>query len=169
MNQLLRLLWVVVLRRATRLAVLDTCRTPFTVVPGDLDVLRHMNNGIYLSLMDLGRVDYMRRTGLWAGLTRKRWYPVITLCSMRYRRSLTLFQRFAIETRFLGHDATTLFVEQRFVRRGELVAVGVVGARFLKASGGTVTPEELLVLGGFTGTAPTLPDWVTQWSEAARA
>lgn len=167
MNQFLRLFWLLYLRRAAPLGLLEVCSTPFTVVPADLDVLRHMNNGVFHSLMDLGRIDYMRRTGLLRQLNRNRWYPVITLSSMRFRRSLELWQRFTIETRFLGHDDTTMFVEQRFLRRGETVARAVVGARFLK-KGGTVHPHELLALTGYTEALPALPDWVKAWSEAVR-
>ncbi len=40
----------------------------FRVLPTDLDVLGHMNNGVYLSIMDLGRMDLLQRSGIWSRL-----------------------------------------------------------------------------------------------------
>ena len=39
------------------MSVLGLCLTPFRCWFTDLDVLRHMNNGKYFSIMDLARVD----------------------------------------------------------------------------------------------------------------
>src|SRR5258706_9609368 len=39
-------------------------RLTFIVSPTDLDIFRHMNNGVYFSIMDLGRVDMLVRSGL---------------------------------------------------------------------------------------------------------
>jgi hypothetical protein len=44
---------------------LDVSRLRFTVLPNDLDASLHMNNGRYWTLMDLGRMDLLLRTGLW--------------------------------------------------------------------------------------------------------
>ena len=44
--------------------VLETSHLRFHVWPNDLDFNMHMNNGRYLTVMDLGRFDLMIRTGL---------------------------------------------------------------------------------------------------------
>ena len=44
----------------------------FRVSPGDIDVNRHMNNGRYLTIMDLGRIDVLIRTGLWREMNRQK-------------------------------------------------------------------------------------------------
>lgn len=68
MNLLFRFIGLLLFSKARGpLKGLDECVTPFLVMPMDLDVLMHMNNGKYFSLMDLGRVDLMIRTRLWAG------------------------------------------------------------------------------------------------------
>ena len=86
---LLRLRWL----RARRLSIWDTARTPFRVVPTDLDLLLHMNNGKYLTLMDLGRMDLMVRSGMWAKLSARGWFPVVAGQTITYRKSLRLGQR----------------------------------------------------------------------------
>ena len=55
-------LFTVFFRRS--LDPLDESVLKFRVWPTDLDVNFHMNNGRYLTIMDLGRVDLMLRTGL---------------------------------------------------------------------------------------------------------
>ena len=46
---------------------------PLRVLPNDLDTNLHLNNGRYLTLMDLGRVDLMLRMGVMGELRRRRW------------------------------------------------------------------------------------------------
>ena len=111
MNLFLRLIWLAVAGRFRRaVSALGPCRTPFRVWPSDLDVLRHVNNGVYFSLMDVARVDLIRRAGLFGKLRERGWYPVALAETIQFRRSLTLFQRFDIVTRVLGWDEMALLI-----------------------------------------------------------
>lgn len=167
MSLLIRLLLVVLTsRHRSRLHVLDTCVTPFRVWLNDLDVLLHMNNGRYFTILDLARVDLMMRSGLWRQLKTRGWYPVVTLETMRFHRSLELGNRYNVQTRVIGWDEKHIFIEQGFVRDDVQVALSVVRARFLKRSGGTVTTAELLQLAEITQPSPELPGWVAGWSAA---
>ncbi|MEM5387417.1 thioesterase family protein [Paraburkholderia phymatum] len=167
MNLLLRLFLTLMLSpRRGRLHVLDTCVTPFRVWPNDLDVLRHMTNGRYFTILDLARVDLMVRSGMWPQLRKQGWYPVVTLETMRFHRSLELWDRYDVATRVIGWDEKHAFIEQSFIRDGAQVALGVVRARFLKRSGGTVPTNDLLQLAGVTQASPVLPEWIVQWSAA---
>jgi acyl-CoA thioesterase FadM len=167
MSLLFRLLLLIFTSRGrSRLNVLDTCVTPFRVWLNDLDVLMHMNNGRYLTILDLARVDLMMRSGLWRPLKAQRWYPVVTLETIRFHRSLELGNRYQVRTRVIGWDDKHIFIEQGFVRDGVEIALAVVRARFLKRSGGTVSTAELMQLAGMNQPSPALPEWVAQWSEA---
>lgn len=146
--------------------MLDTCVTPFRVWVNDLDVLLHMNNGRYLTILDLARVDLMMRSGLWRQLNAHRWYPVVTLETIRFHRSLELGNRYDVRTRVIGWDDKHIFIEQGFVRDNVEVALAVVRARFLKRSGGIVTTGELMQLAGVAQPSPELPEWVARWSDA---
>src|SRR5687768_7148163 len=116
MNLFFRLLWTLVAARfRSRVPTLGPVQTPFRVWPTDLDVLMHVNNGVYLSMMDLGRIDLMTRSGLFATINERGWYPVVTAQTIQYRRSLKLFDRFDIVTRVLAWDDKTIMLEQRFV------------------------------------------------------
>ena len=167
MNLYFRMLWLSIRsRRWPRLGFFEVARTPFRVTLTDLDVLRHMNNGKYLTLMDLGRMDLMRRSGMWALLTARGWYPVIVAETITFRRSLELGERFTLETRLRGVDAKAVYLEQRFVVDGQIYAQAEIRGRFLKKSGGTVTITELSdMVGGLPG-GLEVPPWITDWSEA---
>ncbi len=152
----------------SRLGMWEVASTPFRVLPTDLDVLRHMNNGVYLSLLDIGRLDLMLRSGMWALLSRRGWYPVVVSETISFRRSLELWQRFDIETRVLGFDEKAIYVEQRFVVGGEIYARAYIRARFLKKTGGTVTVAELTDLAGTAPDGAALPEWVSEWGVSAQ-
>ncbi|WP_058726986.1 acyl-CoA thioesterase [Curtobacterium luteum] len=155
-------------RRGRGTSLWDEARTPFRVAPTDLDPLRHVNNGKYLSLLDLGRYDLLTRSGFWRAASERGWYAVVAAQTITYKRSLTLGQRFVLRTRVLGMDERSVYMEQTFVRRDTVIARAVVQARFLHRDGGHVSPAELLAI---TGPAPrdlTVPSWVREWADAVR-
>lgn len=165
MNLYFRFFWLTLTAwRRSSVPVLGPCRTHFRVLPSDLDLLLHVNNGVYLSLMDLGRVDLMRRAGLFHRIARRGWYPVVVAQSIRYRRSLKLFERFVIETRVLGWDDKAFLAEQRFERGSEVVAYALVRARFLAKGGQAVAPAQVLALAGHVAEPPAVPDYAARWN-----
>jgi len=168
------ILWFLRSRRRPTLVITDVGRMRMRVLPTDIDTLRHVNNGMYLSLMDLGRVDLMIRAGAWQTFSRLGFYPVVASQTITYRRSLDLWQAFDLETRIIGLDAKAVYAEQRFVVDGEIYARGIVKARFLKKSGGTVPVAELTAALGVDLASLGLPAWIERWSSdvalpAARA
>ncbi|PYY37806.1 thioesterase [Curtobacterium sp. MCJR17_055] len=170
MNLTFRLLLLTLRIRLSRrrLSLWDESRTPFRVTLTDLDPLRHVNNGKYLSLLDLGRLDLMLRSGFWQVVGARGWYPVVAAQTITYKRSLTLGQRFELRSRVLGVDERAVYMEQTFTRHGDVVARAVVQARFLRRTGGTVRPDELLAAAGGAPRDLTLPDWVSAWADAVR-
>ena len=48
--------------RRPPLSIWDTASLPLKVLPTDIDIAMHVNNGMYFSLMDLGRFDLMARS-----------------------------------------------------------------------------------------------------------
>jgi acyl-CoA thioesterase FadM len=166
----LRLLsFALLTRRRSRVSVLGPARTPFRVWPTDLDLLRHVNNGTYLTIMDIARLDLLSRAGLSRAIRSKGWYPVVVAETITFRRSLTLLQRFEIVTTCLGWDERSIFLSQDFERGGKVIASAVIRARFLGRDGERVTPDQLLALAGDVGPRPHLPEWVERWAAATDA
>ena len=138
-----------------------------TTLPTDIDILRHMNNGRYLSLFDLGRWDLLIRTGLFDAMKGNGWYAVVSSETVTFRKSLELWQRFEVQSRFIGHDEKALFMEHRAVIDGEIYARAIVRARMLRRSGGTVKNEELFAAVGKPEGVPEIDAWVHDWAAAS--
>lgn len=144
---------------------LGTSVLVFRVWPNDLDVNVHMNNGRFLSVMDLGRFDLSFRTQLGRAMLRNRWTPLVGGVTIRYRRSLDPFERYELHTRLLGWDAKWFFLEQRFLKQGgDLAAEAVVRALF-RGKDGNVPVAEVLRQMGYEGPALAVPDSVRRWAE----
>jgi acyl-CoA thioesterase FadM len=120
MNLWFRLLWVLITARGRSPLALpgDVSVLSFRVWPHDLDLAMHMNNGRYLTLMDLGRLDVLVRSGLWREVLRHKWTPIASAVTIRFQRELRPFQKFRLETRLLCWDATLVVMEQLFVIDG---------------------------------------------------
>ncbi len=84
------------------------------VWPNDLDIFLHVNNGVYLTMMDLGRTDMMLRSGIFQPIRKKGWYPVVAAETIRFQRSLKLFQKFSITTEVVGWDEKSIYMQQVF-------------------------------------------------------
>ena len=166
LSQLLRTV-LVLLRalRAPRIGLLDEAAVWFRVLPGDLDVNVHLNNGRYLALMDLGRFDLLIRGGLFRPMLRLRWRPLLGSALVRYRRSLQPFQRFRLHSRLVCWDDRWFVFEQRFESRGQLYAVALARGLF-RDQEGNIPPERVLALAGYTQPSPPAPEYVSRWVQA---
>ena len=169
MNLILRLFYVVISAfRGARLQPLDESVVSFRVFPNDLDTNLHMNNGRYLTLMDLGRLDLLLRLGVVREVRRRRWNPVVASLGIRYRRSLAPWQSYELRTRLVGWDDRWFFMEQSFTRGGELMAHAIVKALFV-GPGGRVAPQELVDATAYHVEPPEIPEAVRRWEQAEDA
>ncbi|GII98053.1 YbgC/YbaW family acyl-CoA thioester hydrolase [Sediminihabitans luteus] len=146
--------------------VLDPSVTRMRVHPGDLDFYMHVNNGTYLQMMDVARSNFLADLGAFALLKERGWYPVVAASTMKYRRSLKLWDRFEITTRVLGWDDRVVYLEQVFTRAGELSARGVIAGRFLSRAGERIPGSDVVAVLDPTATAPELPEDVARWADA---
>ena len=119
MNLWFRLLWLLVASRfRPRLTPpLDVSILSLIVLPNDLDIYGHMNNGRYLTIMDLGRMDLFVRGGLARAIRGAGWTPVLSAAKIRFRRELRLWRRFRLETRIVFWEDTTFVMEHRVFTR----------------------------------------------------
>lgn len=179
MNRLFRLLWLLLRSRwLPACPPVGPCQTALRVWPNDLDVFRHVNNGVYFTLCDLARVDLMLRSGSLGITSGRRRILLVAGETIQLLRPLRLFQPFVIETRVLGWDEKAVFVEHRFRARfaaasaadaEETVAVAVVEGRVHDRRDGHVPPAEILSELRISGDSPALPGWVARWREDQRA
>ena len=133
------------------------CHTRFRVNLLDLDLNLHMNNGRYLSIMDIGRTDLMLRSGVFGLLFNQGYYPVVVSESIRFKSSLELFQKFELITVLESWDERDLFMSQKFIRNGSIVAEGFLKGRFKKRGRkGSIPTAELFSLVGLNFENPNL-------------
>lgn len=127
MNLYFRLLYTLILSFFQPRASLEEEQIlKFRCWPHDLDLNFHMNNGRYLTLMDLGRLQLIFRLGLLKDVVKNFWMPVLGEAHIRFRRPLNPFQAFELHTRIVSWDEKWVFIEQKFMSRGELIAIGHV-------------------------------------------
>jgi acyl-CoA thioesterase FadM len=161
------LLRILISRFGRRLGQYDVGRSRFRVLPTDLDVLGHMNNGVYFSIFDVARFDVYHRNGVWPAMQRRGWYTVAASETITFRKSLQPWQRFTIETRTIGFDERAIYVEHRAVvtRAGapEVYARAFIKLRLLKRGGGTLKTAELFEAIGEPPALPPLPEWLLRW------
>jgi YbgC/YbaW family acyl-CoA thioester hydrolase len=146
--------------------LLDPSITRMRVRPGDLDMYLHVNNGVYLQMMDVARTNLIADLGVFPALRERTWYPVVAASTVSYRRSLRLFDRFTITTRVLGWDPRVVYLEQVFTRDDELIARALVAGRFLAKSGERIPAPDVAALMGAEPKSPTLPDDVAAWARS---
>lgn len=116
----------------------ETSEVTMRVMPMDLDFLMHVNNGVYLSYLDHGRMDMIFRNGMYDICRNLGWYAVVAGESIKFRKSLKLFDKFTVQTTGVGHDEKYFFILHKIICKGEIMASAIVKVRFLKKSGGKV-------------------------------
>lgn len=160
--RLLLLLWR--LRSVQRHGLFEASRISFRVLPNDCDINLHMNNGRYLSFMDLGRVHLMAQAGLIGHIWRRRWTPVLAAAEIQFIRELSPFRKFDLVTQLITWDEKYVYMEQRFEADGVLCAHAFVKGLFLGRRGRVGSAELVSVL-GHEGAAPQMPRELRLWAE----
>ncbi len=136
---------------------MDISRVFMRVLPTDLDIQIHMNNGRYLSIMDLGRIDLMVRNGFWTIAKKNGWFPLVGAARMEYRRSLTVFQRYEMTSQIMAWDDRWIFLEQQFLSDGKLCTRALFKT-MIRSKDGLVTPIEVMAAAGINLKSPELTD-----------
>ena len=147
---------------ARRIDILGESVLELRVWPSDLDLNFHMNNGRYLSIGDLGRMDLLGRTGVLRIAIRRRWMPLIGGAQIRFRRSLAPFERFRLRSRVLCWDEKWVYIEHLFERNGDIAASARVRS-LLRGPSGNISPSEVLATIGCTALSPPMPPEIQQW------
>jgi acyl-CoA thioesterase FadM len=102
-----------------------------------------MNNGRFLTICDLSRVDLFIRSGLVGAMRKHKWAPIITEHTMRYKRPLRLFQKFEVVMQLTHWDDRNFYMSHQFFIGERLIAEGKsVGV--IRGREGVIAPETVL-------------------------
>ncbi len=158
MNLYLRLLILLIkFRWKPKLDLMGKSILKFRVLPNDLDINMHMNNGRFNSIMDLGRVDIMLRTGLLQMITKKRWFGVVGSIHTRFRRPLKLFQHYELHSQIIYWDDKWSWLEHKMYSNNKLICSALVQT-LIRKKGENVSTPELQKIMGFKHTSPEITD-----------
>ncbi len=126
MNLLFRLLYVYIYSLFRERLSIDHSKSVLRlmVLPTDLDINIHMNNGRYLTICDLNRVDLFIRTGLVKSMRKRKWMPVIAEHTMSYKKSLHPFERYTAELEVTHWDDKYFYMTHTFSTAERVVATG---------------------------------------------
>ena len=149
-------------------SVLDPSVTRMRVSVFDLDMLFHVNNGIYLQMADVARWDFLADMGGLRRMRQKRWYPVVAAAAIKFKKSLELNQKFTITTRVLGWDERIIYLEQVFAVGDVVHATIWIAGRFLRVGGKRVPAPDVIELlsPAQPPESPELPPEVAAWARA---
>jgi acyl-CoA thioesterase FadM len=145
MNLVFRLFYVLLISLfRERLPLADVVsRLSLRTMPNDLDVNLHMNNGRYLTICDLNRVDLFIRTGLLKVMLRKKWMPMVAEHTMTYKKPLKVFERFDVSLAVTHWDEKFFYMRHTFEAGGRIIAEGTSRA-VVRARDGVVRPDDVL-------------------------
>ncbi len=151
-----------------KISFYDVSEVKFRVWLNDIDLNLHLTNSRYLSVMDLGRTDFLIRSGLGQYFLKNRWQAVLGSASLRFRRSLRPFQAYKLKTQIVGLDEKWAYIEQRFESEEGLVAYGIVRGIFT-VKGKSIPIKDVLQTLGLPGDLPALREDLVHWNEMDQA
>jgi acyl-CoA thioesterase FadM len=146
MNLIFRMLYVLMLSlfRERLDAGNLVSRLSLRVLPNDLDINFHMNNGRYLTICDLNRIDLFARSGLLMAMYRRNWIPVIAEHTMAYKKPLGLFERFDVMLEVTHWDEKYFYMKHVFSNNERTLAEGTSKGCVYARGRGVVSPAEAL-------------------------
>lgn len=162
MNLYLRLLLLFI--KSTwkpRLSIIDKSVLKFFVLPNDLDINMHMNNGRFNSIMDLGRVDIMLRTGLLKLVYRKGWFGVVGTIHTHFRRPLKLFQAYELHSQIIYWDDKWTWIEHKMFSKNKLICQAIVQT-LIRGKGENISNAQLQKLMGHNISSPPITADISQ-------
>lgn len=169
MNLYLRLVLLALrMLRLPRRGVLDDSRVAFRVMPLDCDLNLHLNNGRYLSFMDLGRIHLIVQMGLMRAILKNGWRPVLAAAEINFIRPLKPLQAFELVSRVVTWDEKYVYMEQRFEVRGELCAHAFTKGLILGREGRVSNSTVVEVL-GHRAPPPEMPEELRIWADLGSA
>jgi acyl-CoA thioesterase FadM len=142
----LRLIYALLSARfRCKLSINGESRIPFAVWLTDIDA-SVMNHAAMMTVMEMGRIDFMVRSGFFKLARIKKWYFPSRSISVQFIRPLKLFQKATLTTRIFHVDDHWIYIEQKIVRHDKLIAACIVKSTVKKGRETVPTSEIAKIL-----------------------
>ena len=135
-----------------------------TVLPNDIDPFMELNNGRYVTLLDLGRYAYGGRIKMGTFLKKNNWSLTIVGTYNEYRYRLKLFRKFQLKSKIIGYDEKWFYFFQKAERNGKTHMASVVKFAFTSKKG-LVLPYEVVPKMDLKYNPNELPEWINELSK----
>lgn len=169
MNMMCRFILVFLLTRYNPNASLfKLARKSFIALPTDIDFYMHINNGRYLSFLDIARIRVLIETKIMSILKKNKIYGVVACEMIRFKKSIDLFVKFEVTTQLIYWDDKYFYIKQCFYIKEELCAFALVKIRFIHKERGVISPAEVFKIANLTEEAATMPNYVEHLNAAER-
>ena len=146
-----------------RIPASQSVSSAFRVLTHDIDINMHLNNGRYMQIIDVNRLEFLLRTGVAQIILDRRWKPILGSTTIQFRRELRLWERAIASTRLVGWDSRWVYLEHRIeTRGGRPVAIAMAKAGF-RCKGAWVPIETLRAALPFPLPDMVLPAHVEAW------
>lgn len=141
------------------------------VLLNDLDINLHMNNGRYMTILDLGIVESLIRSGFINVVRALNAHIVLGGSLITYRRPLNPLEKYDLQMKYLGSTPAWHIFEFAYVNsKKQICAKGVLKGGVVKKGQGIVPSQTIWAkfeeLGLGEVSPPPLPDYVTKWLDA---
>lgn len=146
MNLIIRMLYVIIRSFfCERIEVGNfTSALSLRVLPNDIDINLHMNNGRYLTICDLNRVDVFARSGLLKAMFKRNWIPVIAEHTMTYKKPLGIFERYDVKLEVTHWDEKYFYMKHIFSKGERIMSEGTSKGCVYARGVGVVKPADAL-------------------------
>ncbi|MDH5545028.1 MAG: acyl-CoA thioesterase [Gammaproteobacteria bacterium] len=146
MSLIFRMIWLLITaRKKPRLPYIKPeNELTLRVLPNDLDINLHMNNGRYLTICDLSRVDMFIRSGLGKTMFKQHWIPIITEHTMVYKKALRPFQKYTVTMAVTGWDERSFDMTHTFLVGDRVMAEGTSKGVIYSKKEGVIPPERVM-------------------------
>ena len=140
----------------------------FVFLPNDLDINRHLNNGRYLTLLDLGSIDLFFRSGVLLRAIRSGFRPMIGGLIVTYRKGMSVFERCQLTMQLKAWDDRWNYFKFEFRKSdGQLSAAGYFKGALVSKNG--LVPNNVADdIFGYNRGPCNLPEAVENWIRAER-
>ncbi len=130
----------------SKIQATQTTSLSFRVWITDIDV-SFMNHAAILTVMEVGRLDYMVRTSFFKIANKNKWFIPSRALTVQYYRPLKFFQKAKLQTRLSYIDEKWVYLEQKIIRNGKDIAACLIKCTIKKGRETVPTSEIIKELG----------------------
>lgn len=125
-------------------------------------MLDHMNNSRYFREVDIARIDFYMRTGLYDEIQKQRGTIVLINAYVRFQKYIGLFKKFKITTKVVYWTQDSLYLEHKFISANGVVNTVLLCQQHFVKCDGEVVMDNLLKKGDPVLEKPDMPLQVRQ-------